>query len=249
MKEPFFESDYQVHHYEANRDGKVFVTSLMDYLEDNAVNHAENLNIGIDYLLKNKIAWVIYKWDVKINKYPAVTEKLKVRTKPYSIKRFFAYRQYEILNSEDEVIASANSLWFLIDTERRRPTRVSKEIYTKFGLTIEDNDEIEFEKLKDPKDAKYIKEFEVRYSDIDTNNHVNNVKYITWALESVPKNILNNYKVKRLKVNYEKETAYGEIVKILSEVKESEGEYITISRILNSEGEKLTLIKMIWDKK
>ncbi|MDD3223159.1 MAG: thioesterase [Clostridium sp.] len=249
MKEPFFESDYQVHHYEANRNGKVFVTSLMDYLEDNAVNHAEKLNIGIDYLLKNKIAWVIYKWDVKINKYPVVTEKLKVRTKPYSIKRFFAYRQYEILNSEDEVIASANSLWFLIDTERRRPTRVSKEMYTKFGLTIEDNDEIEFEKLKDPKDAKYVKEFEVRYSDIDTNNHVNNVKYITWALESVPKNILNNYKVKRLKVNYEKETAYGEIVKILSEIKESEGEYITISRILNSEGEKLTLIKMIWDKK
>ena len=57
------------------------------------------------------------------------------------------------------------------------------------------------------------KSFDVRYSDIDTNMHVNNVKYVSWALETVPKDIVLNYELKNVKVTYEKETTYGETIK------------------------------------
>lgn len=248
MEKNFFEREYDVHHYEVDKNGQIFVASIMNYLDDLAVAQAEALNIGIDYLLENNIAWVIYKWDVKFNKYAHVTDKLKVRTKPYSVRKFYAYRQYEVLNSEGEVIVSANSLWFLINMEKRRPSKVTEYMCRQFGIGPEDNGQLEFEKLLAPKNISLEKEFSVRYADIDTNKHVNNVKYISWALEAVPDEILENSALKELKVNYEKETAYGEDVKVLSEVKEEENQYIIISSIVNSNDEKLTLLKTVWNK-
>jgi acyl-ACP thioesterase len=220
----------------------------MNYLEDLAAAHADSLNIGLDYLLENRIAWVIYKWDVKFNKYAHVTDKLKVRTKPYSIRKFYAYRQYEVLNSEEEVIVSANSLWFLIDVDKRRPCKITEYVCTQFGIRPEDNGQLEFEKLSAPENISLEKEFSVRYSDIDTNNHVNNVKYISWGLEAVPYEILEKCTLRDLRINYEKETSYGEDVRVLCEVKEEDKEYIVISSIVNSNDEKLTLLKTVWNK-
>jgi medium-chain acyl-[acyl-carrier-protein] hydrolase len=248
MEGSIYEKEYDVHHYEVDASGRIFVASIMNYLDDLAVSQAEYLNIGIEYLLTNKIAWVIYKWDVKFNKFAKGTDKLKIRTMPYSVRKFYAYRKYEVINSEGEVIVSANSLWFLINTEKRRPTKISEEIATKFGLRLDDKKQIEFERLKKPENITTEKEFQVRYSDIDTNQHVNNVRYITWALEAVPKDLLSNYTLKQLKINYEKETAYGEVIKVLCEVKKVDDKYIVISSVQNSEGEKLTLVKMVWSK-
>jgi medium-chain acyl-[acyl-carrier-protein] hydrolase len=248
MYKSVFEQEYDVHHYEVDRNGRIFVASIMNYLEDSAASHAESLNIGMDYLLENKIAWVIYKWDVKFNKYARVTDKLNVRTKPYSIRKFYAYRQYEVLSSEGEVIVSANSLWFLINVDKRRPTKINEHMCRQFGMGPEDNGQLEFEKLSAPENSSLEKEFSVRYADIDTNKHVNNVRYISWALETVPHEILENCTLKELKINYEKETSYGEDVRVLCQVHEEDLQYIIISSIVNSNNEKLTLMKTVWNK-
>lgn len=248
MEKAVYEKEYDVHHYEVDANGRIFVASIMNYLEDLAFAQAEYLNIGIEYLMSKKIAWVIYKWDVKFNKYAMVTDKLKVKTEPYSVKKFYAYRKYEVINSQGEVIVSANSLWFLIDTEKRRPSKISEEICTKFGLSLDDKKEIKFERLRKPENVTLEKEFQVRYSDIDTNRHVNNVRYISWALEALPEEILTNYTLKQLKINYEKETSYGEVIKVLCEVQEDYNEYTVISSVLNSSNEKLTLVKMVWNR-
>lgn len=47
-------------------------------------------------------------------------------------------------------------------------------------------------------------EFIARYSDIDTNRHVNNVKYADWSIEIVPLDIVMSYCLKRMKITYKK---------------------------------------------
>ena len=37
--------------------------------------------------------------------------------------------------------------------------------------------------------------FKVRYGDIDSNMHVNNVRYVEWAIESLPLDIVLNYEI------------------------------------------------------
>ncbi|MFT8315688.1 MAG: acyl-ACP thioesterase domain-containing protein [Clostridium sp.] len=248
MKNIVYEESYKVRHYEADRNGRVFIATFVNYFEDLSLNHSESLDMGIEYLLENNIAWVVYKWDININKYARLGEELRVRTWAHSVRRFYAYRKFEIINSLGETIVTANSLWFMINMKRRRPCKIQGEIIEKFGLTEKDNTPIEFEKLRKPSNITAEKTFFVRYSDIDTNKHVNNVKYVSWALETIPKEIINNYKLKQLRIDYDKETAYGEAVKVLGETIEIDNGYIVYNSLLNSNGERLNLVKTVWGK-
>ena len=103
-------------------------------------------------------------------------------------------------------------------------------------------------KLEKLKEEMYSKRFNVRYGDIDSNNHVNNVNYTKWATEAIPVEILYKCELKELSVVFEKECSYGEEIKSICEVKESENEYIILHKIENSEGKELTTLISKWSK-
>ena len=64
--------------------------------------------------------------------------------------------------------------------------------------------EFKLPRLKNFEDYDYEETFKVRYSDIDSNGHVNNTKYIEWSIETLPKNIVDNYMLEEIKVIFEK---------------------------------------------
>jgi len=242
MERVISKKDYNIHFYEVNYDKKADITSIMNYLGDLATYQSEELGVGIDFLMEKKIAWVVYKWNVHMDKYPEYNGTITVKTIPYSIRKFYAYRKFEIW-SKNEKIGEASSLWFLINTEKRKPCRVPEDIYKAYGLTQQDDTQLEFEKLMVPSKVDSEKRFDVRYSDIDTNKHVNNVKYVSWALENIPIDVVKNCSVSDIKVIYEKETSYGQTISVQTQMEETEDKYIFDHVIKNSEGEKLTLIK------
>ncbi len=243
-----YEKEYEVHYYEVDYRRRVLITSIVDFLGDIATKQSEELGIGIEYLKENKLAWVLYKWNIDMYKYPAYGDKIKVRTCPYSMKKFYAYRIFEILSSEGELLGKAESVWFLINIERRRPVRISPDIYDFYGVNFNDESILEIEDIKSPASISCEKMFNVRYSDIDTNQHVNNAKYIAWAIETVPMEVVLNYTLKNIKVTYEKETTYGETVKILTEIKNEENCTVCLHKIVDKEDKELTLLKTVWGK-
>ena len=44
------------------------------------------------------------------------------------------------------------------------------------------------------------------------NEHVNNTKYVCWAIETVEPDFITNHRIKNLKVVYKKETTYKDVV-------------------------------------
>ena len=57
---------------------------------------------------------------------------------------------------------------------------------------------------------------QVVWSDIDTMAHVNNVKYVGWALDTIDETILREKPLKEILVNYDAEVLLGEEVKLYS---------------------------------
>ena len=74
-----------------------------------------------------------------------------------------------------------------------------------------------------------IGEHTVRYSDVDYNNHANNVKYTVWALDHLPDNIAMTRRLKELSINFNKETLLGETVTLYHCIT-PEGEHIVEGR-------------------
>lgn len=247
MEGKAFEKEYEIHYYEIDYNRRALITSIVDYLGDVATSQSEDLGIGIDYLIENKLGWVIYKWNINMYKYPQYNEKIKIKTWPYSIKKFFAFRKHEIVNSKGEVIGNAESIWFLINMERRRPVRVNEHLINVFEVDGLESP-LEIENINAPSKVDSEKLFNVRYSDIDTNGHVNNTKYIAWAIETVPMDIVLNYTLSNLKVTYEKETTYGETARIATEVIAEGDGYVCLHKIIDKEEKELTLLKTTWVK-
>jgi len=238
--------NYNIHYYEVDIHKRALMTSIINYLGDMAMYQSEILGVGIERIKEKNLAWVLYKWDITMDTYPLLNETIKVQTSAYSFRKFYAYRKHEIFDVEGNRIGYANSVWFLINIDRRRPMKIMDNMYEAYGIDESNNTPIDIEDILPITTVHSEKSFDVRYSDIDTNMHVNNVKYVSWALETVPKDIVLNYELKNIKVTYQKETTYGETIKINTEIIKEENRIICRHKIVNEEGTELTLLESIW---
>jgi medium-chain acyl-[acyl-carrier-protein] hydrolase len=240
---------YLVHYYELDAKRRLSLPSLIHYFEDLAMLNSEAEGLTLDYYDKNEKGWMLFKWDIKVTRYPVFNEVVLVTTHPSAFKNFLANREYKIFSSKGEQIAEAQSVWLFVNTKSRRPLRVPEEMYTKFDVNIES--EAYFDKLEDLpaiNEGKYSLKINIHNSDIDTNQHVNNVRYVDWAMESLPKDFTDGNTVKRIQVNYKKELNFGDEAEIKSYISETEKEIISHHSIYNS-GRDICNLRLYWDDK
>jgi len=246
LKPNLFEQEYRIHYYEVDYKKRALVTSLMNYFDDVATCQSENLGVGIDFLQKRNLAWMLYKWDINIYKYPVFGEKVKVRTAPHSFYKFYAYRWFEILSLKGEKLVSANSQWLFVNTAKKHPMKIPREMYEIYKVGSDNS--LEIEDIAPPASVDTEKIFNVRYSDIDTNMHVNNVKYAAWAIEAIPLDIILKYTLKNLKVIYKKEATYNKTIKALTQILKQDNEITCRHSIVDEDEKELCLLKSIWTK-
>ncbi len=249
MKKMSTEKEYEVQYYEIDYMKRLLLTSLMNYLGDVCTKQSEDIGIGLDYMKDNGVAWVLYKWNIHIEKYPLHREKIKVRTTPESFRKFYAYRSFEIVDSNGNIIAVANSIWFLISTEKRKAIRITEDMYKAFGMGKEDTRALDIKKIPKQERIDSEKIFNVRYSDIDTNRHVNNVKYVEWAVETVPLDVITNYIITDINIAYEKETTYGDRIRVVTQINKEKDSFVCLHKIVDEENKELALIETCWKNK
>lgn len=244
-----YTKQYDINYSDVDFKLKCKISSIINFICDVGTNQSEVLGDTIESLMEKKYAWVFYKYDIKINKYPKYRDKVSVRTEPYGFKKFYAYRKYIILDEKEEIIGEAMALFFLINLEKRRPMRIPKEEYELYGVDSDLKEEIKMDEILNVEGEENIKEYNIRYRDIDSNGHVNNVNYVEWAIESVPLEVIKNFEIRRIKVIFEKETRYGESIKVsCSTVLKKEDKIVTTHIIKNNEGREVTKLEIEWIK-
>ena len=245
-----YSKSYEIRYQDVDYTLKCKLASIMNFLCDIGNSQSEEVGDTIEHLMESGCAWVFYKYDIKINKYPKYRDIITVETQSIGFKKFYAYRGYTIKNSEGEVLVEAVALFFFINIDRRRPARIPEEKYELYGEDKNNPRDVDMEDVEKVEKVTNEKQFQIRYSDIDSNGHVNNVKYAELALEAVPEDIIKNYTLSRIKIIFEKETKYGDVVTILTEVKEEvDNEIKTVHLIKSKDGVELTKLEMNWNKK
>lgn len=244
-----YTKDYEINYYNVDAKLNCSITSIVNLLADIGTVQSEKLGVGMDYCKEHDKTWVFYQYDIKINKYPKCYDKLTVETDPSGFKKFYASREYKVYNKETtELMVSGEAIFFYIDLSKRRAVRIPEEQYAIYGIDESNNKDFEVERLEKLKEAKYSKDFSVRYSDIDSNRHVNNTKYIEWAMEVMPIDIVIKYNLNRIRVTFEKECTYGEDIVTSVEIREAEnGEMISLHNISTKEGKNLSTLICYWN--
>ena len=229
-----------VRYSEIDAKGQMTLSAVLDLLQDCCTFQSEEAGIGIEFLRQEHRAWVLSSWQVVIERYPKMGEKIRVYTWPYDFKNFMGYRNFKIEDTAENIISYANSVWVYLDTDSGHPVRVPKEVQECY--TFEPPYEMERSSRKirlsadmQPKDPIRVGRFH-----IDTNQHVNNSKYVMMAEEYLPE----SYLVRELRAEYKKAAVLSDM--IYPKVKETK-DNITVA-LEDEGGNPYAIIEFMEDK-
>ena len=208
------EDSYHISAHDTDMKDKCKLTNICNYIQESAIRHV--LQYGMDpYKWMNEgLAWVLSRMKIEMYEYPEWQEIIKIRTWSRGTKGLFVNRDYELLDSNDKIIGKATSAWLIIDIHKRRPLRPTTYLEAVNYRFVTDRTSIaeELRPLDKQEYTDSVFSLPIRYSDVDMNHHVNNVKYARWQLDAVPTERISKEDVKEFEINFLHETILGETV-------------------------------------
>ncbi len=198
----------KVRYSEAITGNKISYHALFNYLQDTSTLHSEELGEYGSDLLEQNMAWILSFWQVCIDELPSLSEDITVSTWPYETKGLFGLRNFCVDNGKGKRLIKANSIWVMIDPRNGRPIRIPDEVASHYPSEPKlDMDYCE-RKIAIPENYEEMKEIKVPKYFIDTNNHVNNAKYIMIAEGFLPE----GFDVKEVRVEYKKAAVLDDVL-------------------------------------
>lgn len=208
----------KVRYSEVNSKSELTNHALLNYLQDSSTLHSEELGESGAELFEKNMAWVLSFWQVCIEEQPKISEEICVKTWPYQTKGLFGLRNFCVENAKGEKIVKANSIWVLIDPRTGRPLRITDEVSSHYP----DEPMLEMDycerKIVVPEEFEEKEGIVVPKYFIDTNNHVNNAKYVMYAEQFLP----DDFKVKEIRVEYKIAAVLGDMMIPRVTVRENE---------------------------
>ena len=188
--EPKFYLDeaFAVRSYESGVTNHVSLPTLCNFMQEIAGLSAEKLGWGIRKLQEEGLTWMLSRLHLKVARYVPWGEKITLRTWPSGMKgRLIATRCFQGADGAGGEVLQAHSEWLYVDM---RAQKIAKLPESFAELVPADTPDILFDDIG----GKFTQlpavtssvEIRVRQSDLDFNDHVNNVHYVEWMLETMP---------------------------------------------------------------
>jgi acyl-ACP thioesterase len=210
--EPLHRQDFPVHSYEVDTDGLLAPRALFAFLQEAAGGDADRAGYTLERLAEDGLVWVIQWMRVEIERYPVRGDTLAVTTWARRFDRAAAWREFDVKDTSRSRVAVGTSRWAVVDLEARRLARLPEFVRR---APVPDRPpalDREPSALEPASPAERERRFEVRRGDLDTVRHVNNTRYVEWALETVPDEVHAGCRPSALEIVFRREATYGETV-------------------------------------
>ncbi|KMT02998.1 hypothetical protein BVRB_8g195640 [Beta vulgaris subsp. vulgaris] len=226
-----FRQNFSIRSYEIGADRTASIDTLMNHLQETALNHVKSAGLLGDgfgstpEMCKKNLIWVVTRMQVLVDRYPTWGDVVQVDTWVSSSGKNGMRRDWLVRDcSTGEILTRASSVWVMMNKHTRRLSKMPDEVRGEIGPhfvdtpPIIDEDGRKLPKLDDST-AEYIRTgLTPRWNDLDVNQHVNNVKYIGWILESAPQSILETHELSGMTLEYRRECGRDNMLQSLTAV-------------------------------
>ena len=242
-----WEETFKIRSYQVDVRRQLRVSDLCQLMQETAWNHANFHGLGYAALMEKKLAWILSRQLLHIETFPNWNDAITVQTWSTGHDRLFWYRDYKILDQNQQMLGKATSTWFVIDAKNRRPQQVA----TYFNRKYTDNTEQMFpEKLKrirEIPDAALSKTVRVRYQDLDMNGHANNIRYVDWIVDSLSGDFLQQHCLAQMEINYLAEALRDDVIEV--NLSQQEGAHLFHQLIRSGDRTELCRARTVWRRR
>jgi acyl-ACP thioesterase len=245
----YFDKKFELRYFEMNKFGEASPTTILTLLEETAADHCYSIDHSLYDLIDQNIGWVLVSGVMNMERYPTYKEKITIRTwlSEYSTVR--GTRENIIYDEQDNIIGTAKGLWVFFDIKRRRPVRIFDKIKDSWSFSNKESVKYNVaEKIAAIESAKYTKDFMVNQFDVDMNEHVSNLRYLQWSLESVPDEVIENYYLHSLEGRFIGEAHYGDTIRSMTENAKNKNSFVHTIKAQNNDQVCVTA-KTLWKKR
>ena len=215
MKRPVTYSD-------VGPDYKVEMAQIINYFQDCSCFHSDSLGIGVENMDGRGKVWIMNSWQIVVERYPKYGELITVGTWPYDFKGPMGLRNFVVDDAQGKRIARANSVWAIMDMTTGRPARVDEELLETYILEPKEPMEYAPRKIKYSGEFELCASFKVMRDWLDTNNHVNNGRFVAMALEYLPE----GFQAGQIRVEYKHSAFHRDELRVKRQI--SDGKVIII---------------------
>ncbi|MHC4087627.1 MAG: acyl-[acyl-carrier-protein] thioesterase [Planctomycetota bacterium] len=195
------EDKFIVRTYECQSNGNIKICALMQYLQEIASVHADELGFGNTWLNEINGYWVLSNIRVEINLLPKWNDEVIIRTWPSGNTRLIATREFMGKEGEGRELFRAGSEWTILNKDTNRPKNLSGLNMNSLAIGPKVIEK-EIERLKPIDDYTQVEQVWVPYSSIDLNDHVNNTEYVRWGIDAIRAKFQLEGDIRSLQVTY-----------------------------------------------
>ncbi len=202
-----WEKEYYLRASDFDKFNHIKPSAVLDLFQDAAGQHAEEIGVGFDEMIKRSYLWVLTRIKFKVISRPKSYQKVIVKTWPLEPSRFSYRREYCIKDENGEMLVVGSSEWVVIHSEKRRLVSAPDLYPFTDGFHAEMMCEEKLGKVEDFEISAEPYIVNAGFSELDINNHVNNTKYANYVLDAI--NPEKAYELKEFQIDYRKEVLGG----------------------------------------
>jgi len=180
-------------------------------MQEAAWSNATAIGFSTVDLMDNNITWVMNSMRLEIYRLPNHKEHIRIETWPADMDKYFTKRDFRVWSKTGELLVEAASNWLVMDINDRKLMAIPNYIRDA-NFTVDRNNVVPItDKVKyDKKMTANTKDIQVSWFDIDINDHVNNIKYYQWILDSLDGAYLEKQSLKKIDITFKHEGKYGD---------------------------------------
>jgi medium-chain acyl-[acyl-carrier-protein] hydrolase len=209
------EDRFIVEAFDCRPDGCVKPNALLQYLQEAAARHAEQLGVGFADLSQWDCFWVLLNLRLEMTDTPRWRECLTIRTWPSGCTRLTAAREFVGAAADGRELFRAASEWMILDKNSSRPRNLSRMDLNlpPTGRKVLGTELRRLQRMPAPYTNGGT--ISVPFSALDFNGHVNNTEYVRWAFDGLHRHLGHTPAVRSVQVTYTAEVFEGDEIEIL----------------------------------
>ena len=212
-----FERTYKVGVREIGLNNRLTNLGLLGFLEEIASLHSATVGFGINDVDKTNNVWILMDWKLQVIDRPKYGDDLTIKTwgKPFSKPRFYTYRDFQVFDENNKLVAIASSKWVYFDIERNKISKIDLDMMDRYN-PIDENvfNEDDIPKINSAISCENANlTYTVKRADIDVNKHMHNLNYLSLAYEVLPEEVYNRQELPNVRITYKRQIKLGETVK------------------------------------